>query len=199
MVVVAVEFGVKKAKTGSELVEHYVRNSDMFLQVHLGERGSHPESIWIELYGEIAHIPSLKNSKPKFGGIDKKTLARLKAMDIHFQLQLKAHGIPAERINFGSSQVFVQLITASSYRRANEDNSLTTIKDWLEPHSKIVGSKNKRARGWGIGLIGDDIQARGFALKAEDLEIHRDHSLVIVRPWESIREKAIDFVSATHI
>lgn len=192
MVKVVTRFQDKKPVGKRELIERYIRDSDMFVSGYTAHDGSLTK-LWIEIFGVLANIPSLKNSKPKFGGINKATHCKLLALDLLFRR--KTH---LKNPTFGDQKVFITLITARNKRLTNEDNAFTTIKDWLEPSSKLIGGKNKRARGWGIGLINDDIQARGIAVKAEDIdESPQAHTRIVVTLFSSVKESLNDFVSLT--
>lgn len=198
MIDMAANFGYKAPVKSADLVAQLVRDSEMIINLRFGDYDKSPtlSRLTIQIHGALAHIPSIKNNRhPRFPGIDKKVLAKLKALDILFFKAVEGIGYSKEFLNLHDSYIFITLITANSKRAANEDNAMTTIKDWLEPRTKIVGGKNKKDRGWGIGIIKDDIQARGIALKSEDLNRQSEHTLIVIQKWVDVSHKVSDFVS----
>lgn len=175
------------AKKLHEMIAEFVAGSRIFVQVLTGEAA--PKRIWIEIHGTLAHIPSHKNNRhPKFPGIDRVVLAKLRALDVLFIREVRRQGLNHPDVFFGQKRIFVSVLLAATKRATNEDNALTTIKDWLEPRTKVVGGKNKKKRGWGIGLILDDVQARGLALKSDDLSMIMPHTRIVIEPFEVVRE-----------
>jgi hypothetical protein len=200
MIDIVAAFGSKKLERSADKVAALVRDSEIMVNAQFVETESELQQlsqIWIEFHGALANIPAIKNNRhPRFPGIDKTILCKLKAMDILFVRECQSQGLSSHMLNFGSDMVFVTLVTANTKRLSNEDNAMTTVKDWLEPRSKIVGGKKKAWRGWGIGLIHDDIQARGIALKSEDLGVHANHSRIVVQRWVNCSERVQQFVES---
>lgn len=184
-------WGEQKPKGSRATKRHFTDRSEMFVNVSLGEK--FPSLIYIEIHGALAQIPSLKNNR-QFGGIDLRTLAGLHAMDTMFSDSMIEQNIPHSRLRFGEQKVHIAMVVGGR-STANEDNAMTTIKDWLEPRTKIVGRKNKKARGWGIGLVSDDILVRGYALKAEDIGLSQNYTSISIRPWDDVQEEAVGFMA----
>lgn len=180
--------GARKAETRSELVTQLLNESEVFLNVQWSNGAAIPDLVWIEFRGALASIPSLKNSRNKFGGLTMRTKAYLQAMDAGFNDAIQREGF--RRPYFGSEPVFIAL---GVYGRRDDDNTSSTVKDWLEPRTKLVGQSVKRERGWGVGLIDNDREARCFPLPASDLALSIKHSRIVIRPWNSIREAAVNF------
>lgn len=192
MVKVKATFGSKKPANTAERIEKFVNDSNMLLSVFPGLH--HPNRIWIEIRGKLANIPAIKNNRnPRFPGIDRIILAKMRSLDAMFAREAKRQGLSHEALRFGKTKVFVSIITAASNSGLNEDNVLTSIKDWLEPRTKQVGGKNKRARGWGIGLIDDDITARGIAVKSEDLDSPAPYTRIVIEPFTAVKESLVSF------
>jgi hypothetical protein len=192
MVKVKTTFGSKKPANTAERIERFVRDSSMILSVFPGI--DYPNRIWIEIRGKLANIPAIKNNRnPRFPGIDRVILAKMRALDMLFAREARLQGLSHQSFQFGRAKIFVSIITAASNSGLNEDNVLTTIKDWLEPRTKQVGGKNKKARGWGIGLIQDDITARGIAIKSEDLDSPAPYTRIVIEPFTAVKESLVSF------
>ncbi len=183
---------IKKAasarKTGKELLQHYIQNSSMTV------RAVRPsEQIQIELYGELARIPSLKNSKiPGKNFTNPDVTARIKAMDFWFTEAMKRAGI--SWIRFGDEQLAVIVICAKRSRSFDPIGCAETICDWLEPASKPVGRQGK-GRGWGVGLTNNDRFITPIAIHSHQTGLELSHSVVIVRPWRGVREQFLNFIT----
>lgn len=190
-IVLKANWGQKKAKTRGDLKNQIINGSEMLVSVSLGEEC--PQLIYIEIHGILAQIPSLKNNR-QFGGIERRTLAALEAMDKLFIDAVTEQGFKHSQLFFGEKMVHITIL-AGGRKTANEDNAMTTIKDWLELRTKVIGRKNKRQRGWGISLIKDDIQARGYALKAQDIGLNQAYTSISIKPWSDIQEEAFSFMT----
>ena len=184
-------WGYIKPKGRQQTEKHLSDGSEMFVNFVEGEKC--PALVYIEIHGALAQIPSLKNNR-QFGGIDFRTLAAIRALDSMFAKAIAEQNISQSKISFGSEMIHIAII-AGGRATANEDNAMTTIKDWLEPRTKAIGRKNRRDRGWGIGLIQDDIQARGYALKASDVGLSQNYTAISIQPWATIQEDAMNFMA----
>lgn len=102
----------------------------------------------IEVHGPLAAIPSMKNSKlPGKNFMSNDYKARILALLALIEPEL-------EGFSFGDTFVHMILISAG---QGDLDGVCATVKDMLEPRTKQVGKgKNKRDRGWGLGVINDD-------------------------------------------
>ncbi len=193
-IVLKAHWGHKKAETRGDLIQQLINGSEMFVSVSLGSE--HPKLIYIELHGILAQIPSLKNSSHQFGGISIRELSAIKAMDRMFIESVKQQGFTQKQLSFGNQMIHIALIVGSGARAtSNEDNAMTTIKDWVEVPTKIVGGKKKGFRGWGIGLIKDDIQARGYPLKHSDIGVNQTCTSISIRPWTDVQTDAVNFMA----
>lgn len=147
--------------------------------------------IRILFYGKAAMIPSLKNRKIKGMFLPPDTKGKLQGMTLLFK-----HAFP-RFFSFGVSPVFLylQLMPGS---RVDEDNARASINDWLEPQITTVkrgNNKGKRKdRGWGIGLVQNDKQVNGYQCHSKSLDQETDHTLIVVRDYESVKKNIIDFV-----
>lgn len=150
------------------------------------------QRVKLELSGPIAHIPSLKNSKlPGRNFINPETAARLRVMDFVYKQSIAKTGLRAP-VTFGKNEVALIVICAKRKVSFDTDNCLATIRDWLEPGTKMVGKG--RARGWGVGLVENDRQIRGMALYDKDIGLRLDKSIVVVQRFDSSQDQLTDFV-----
>ena len=133
----------------------------------------------IDIVGDLANVPSLKNGKMPGRGINLDALIKLKALDELFKQEA---GGPFVR--FEDGKVFVLVSCAARSRVFDPVNVLETVQDWLEPASKVVGRSKPRARGWGIGVVDNDSQITGLAVHADLLPgFDRDITSIFVLPW----------------
>ena len=189
----AFTWGKIKPNTRGDLVAQLMNDSEIFLSVIKGSE--RPECIWIEFRGALAHIPAIKNNRhPSFPGIDRRVLGFLHAMDQMFIKEAVHQKLRLSDLSFGDQMAHVNLVVGGR-ASADEDNAMSTIKDWLEPRTKIVGGKNKHPRGWGIGLVNNDNQLRGYPLKSDDLALNMNYTRIVIRPWDQIRELAVNYVA----
>ena len=161
-------------RAGPKGIAYWVYQSKVIVSTrHSGNRLS---SVRIEFQGEIARIPSLKNSKiPGKNFINPDTLHRLKAMDALFWRAYSSE----KRLTFGSDQVVGLLVCSKRATRFDLDNCAASVKDWLEPATK-------RARGWGVGLIDDDSQLTIFPVHAHQVGKNPSASTLILMRWEDV-------------
>lgn len=145
----------------------------------------------IEFRGELANLPNLKNRKiPGKVFTNPDVEGKLLAMD-----QLFCAAAEGKKLSFGSQEVFILLICANRPRSFDVDSCMVTVRDWLEPNTKIVGKK-VRSRGWGIGVLNDDKQARGIAIKWSDLGFPQcDFTYIEVMLWRDISTFLLEFLT----
>lgn len=173
-----------KDMTFRERVQHYSDNSE--LNVIFQPK----EYVGFRFRGELAKVPSMKNSKQilrfkRKGGQGKELTAiglslvaraKLKAMDALFL----AKGISIERLRFpeqmGDLAVWIELAKGNT---GDAIGAAETVLDWLEPAGKLVG---KKARGWGIGLYQDDERAIPIPIHSRTLTEH-DSTYIFIRPF----------------
>ena len=145
--------------------------------------------IRIEFHKETARIPSLKNSKlPGRNFINPETLDRLKAMDALFLRSTRVYR--RDRLSFAGQEVGGILICSKRPTRFDLDNCVASLKDWCEPPTK-------RGRGWGVGLVDDDSKLNIFAVHAGQVGRTLDHSILILQPWDIMRDQVAAFINKT--
>lgn len=186
---------LKKRPTHKQLIARYVEGSNMKVNVsqnwirEKGELELIEVELRIEITGEAARIPALKNRKiPGLNCPNPDTLARIAALDALFYRAVTASEIRTLNL-FGSSKVWVVLICGNRNRRFDPDNCFSTIKDWLEPRTKLVGKG--RARGWGIGVIEDDSQIAGLAVRAADVGLDTKDTTIVIKPFSTRNLKTL--------
>jgi hypothetical protein len=161
---------VKDMRHSSERIAALITDSTMRVNHGAG---------WLKIVigGALARIPSLKNNR-QFGGVDRTVLDKLKALDSMFRRHVNCD----DTTFFGDQEVFLFAVFGDrGGTKFDEDNALTTVKDWLEPLSKCVGRTSKRGRGWGIGLVNDDSQVRAFVLPERYLGACRKETTLMIR------------------
>lgn len=173
-----------KDMTFKERVQHYADNSELNVifqpQKYVGFR----------FRGELAKVPSMKNSKQilrfkRKGGRGKELTAiglslvaraKLKAMDALFS----AKGLNIERLRFpesmGDLAVWIELAQGNT---GDAIGAAETILDWLEPSGKLIA---KKRRGWGIGLYQDDDRAIPIPIHSRTLTEHGS-TYIFIRPF----------------
>lgn len=181
----------KKPKGGKALLDWYLHRSEVFLTAQLCPARNIPRFIYVEFRGKLARLPSLKNSRIPGTFFNPDTHAKLHAMTILAQREIQRLGLV---LSFGDVPVSAMLICGQRNTDFDTDNCLASIKDWLEPASKEVGGKKKRERGWGIGVVPDDKQITGYALHSEQTVIAHEYSVLIVKPFDDVRESIINLV-----
>lgn len=176
-----------------ELFRKYLEGAGCGIEVF--HDGKALTRIKIEFTGQAAHIPSLKNSKVIGNYVpftNPKVMARLKVMDFVYFKALSHLGI-RHLPSFGLQPVMMVLVCAKRKVAFDTDNCLTTVRDWLEPRSKL-GGRGKH-RGWGVGLVENDRQIRGFVFQDKDLGFKLDRSLLVVQRWTDCADKVSAFVN----
>ena len=176
----------------SDYLSKYMYGSACAVELSIRHGGL--RRVKIEFSGPAANIPSLKNSKiPGKNFVNPSTMARIRLMDYLYENSLKKCQIPAP-ITFGQLPVALMLICAKRKVHFDTDNCLATVRDWLEPKTKKVG-KGKQ-RGWGIGIVENDRQIRGFAVYDKDLGLDLKKSILIIQPYDGAKERLAEFVQS---
>lgn len=165
----------------SDIFVSYVRDKAENLEPEL-------TAVTIELHGKLAAVPSLKNSKPMG-----RNFMSARARDYIETLNSMYWDTRRdEALTFGAAPIFAFIVFGKRPQRFDPDNGATTIKDWLEPSTKIVGGKVKRDRGWGSGLVLDDNQVTAFAVRAADLKIETPITTIYLRKLSRVRENIVE-------
>lgn len=139
-----------------------------------------PKSVEIEFRGTLARIPSLKNGKvPGKNFLKAEVKTRLTAMTELY------NAFMGERSAKYTGQVFCLIILANSVR-ADEDNCLASIKDWLEP--PIMRNKD---RGFGVGLVDNDKNVNGYCVYAKRLNLLKNSTYIRVCPWAQVHNSMV--------
>ena len=147
-------------------------------------------AIEIQLHGELARVPNLKNRKQPVTLKDGRTLmllnkdimAKLHAMDACFQAaESRTDGpwcMPAEL------NLIVGVVAATTKGAALDiDAYATSVLDWLEPATKGVVRGNEKLRGWGVGVIANDRLVKAVVtLQAGHVTAPCDFTRIIVGP-----------------
>ncbi len=186
--------GKKKRPTKNELLARYLMNSECSVSFFPAE--GRPESVHIEFHGELARIPSLKNSKiPGKNFLNPDVEARLIAMTELFNAQIYEQG-SAEyfKLKFGTNKVSALVICGKRSNSFDPDNCLSSVKDWLEP--RLMRGKT---RSFGVGLVDNDRFITGYSLHSWQTGLEHSHSTIILRPWESVRRDAISFIKQHYL
>lgn len=190
MKLTSLKFAKIKPRNKAGRIEEISRGSECFVMVHTDGDGK-LKTLHIEFHGPIADIPSIKNNR-QFGGIDPKVLARLAAMDRLFCDRIEEMKIPFPKFD---GRVFGIVCHSIRNRSFDEDNATTTIKDWLEPKSKIVGRKSKTKRGWGIGVVDNDSQVLIWPVLQKDLSIESPVTIIELKSFEMTQHLIAETVS----
>lgn len=182
----------KKKPTRKELRLNYINGSEC-LVAPFYSAAKKITKIVIEFRGHLARIPSMKNSKlpgKNFPSAD--VMARVEGMTFLYCKECEDLKI---RPDFGTEEVFILLLCGDRGRSFDPDNCMTTVKDWLEPSEKQVGKREKRNRGWGIGLIQNDRQASGMALHAKSMGETGAHTTIMICDWSAAADAVKDLVN----
>lgn len=172
--------------------EDYLANSQC--AITLGTKAGDLERLQIEFIGQVGDIPSLKNSKmPKTNFMNPQTKLRIGVMDILFAMGAAKLRFK-KRITFGSQPVALLVVCKSRSRSFDPDNVLATVKDWLEPRFKQVGRQRKN-RGWGVGVVDNDSQITGICIKDSDLGLNLDKTIIVVRRFNANWNKMQDVIN----
>lgn len=190
----------RKRRAPADITHSYIQNSKCIVgacthNIRAASNGfeSSPRliSLSIQFEGDAARIPNLKSNKmPGHSFVNPETVARLVAMD---KLYLDAWRSTGLDCNFGDDAVFITLFNGRRSCQFDVDNCLVTLRDWLEPPTKKVGTAHK-FRGWGVGAINNDSSARGISLKWSDLDLDFDFTYIEITRLSAAREHLSDFL-----
>lgn len=144
--------------------------------------GKRVAELCIVLQGSCASIPPLKNSKiPGTNFLNPRTRGKIKTLDAAWWAAVfsKPEHQPLRGWRW-EEKVLVQVLLSKT-TRADADNAMATVRDWLEPPTKSVG---RRQRGWGIGLVGNDSQIISIAMHQADLgiKLEQDVTFIFIKP-----------------
>lgn len=180
-------------RRGTQAQAVYQKYSDgSACEIELTARNKAVHRVQINFSGPISAIPSLKNSKlPGHNFLSPSVTTRLQIMDALFFGALNKSGFSG-RLSFGAQPVGVVCVCAKRKVRFDTDNVFATVRDWLEPQTKQVG--RCRERGWGIGLIENDVQVRGFAILDTDIGLLLNKTIIVIQPYEEMRANLRMFV-----
>lgn len=171
-----------------ELIREIVKASSIQINTERDWTGA-PLRVSIALAGPAAAIPSLKNAKmPNQNFLNPKVIARLVALDVMFERAVKESGA---KLCFPAGPVWVTLLLGRRAVAFDADNCLAAIMDWLEPNTK---SNRGNLRGWGVGLVTNDRYSSGLAVKASDLGLTTESTLIIVSRLEMVRKDLFTFI-----
>jgi hypothetical protein len=163
----------KKYNDGSSIVVHAI---DPEPYTHQDETQLRCKRLHIKIMGKAAAVPSLKNAKIKGTNIvNPRVRARLQVMTDLYNTVAK------DVYHFGDTELFALILCSYRGRSFDEDNAMTTIKDWLE--SPLIRGKN---RGWGVGLTENDKYVNAYARKQKKGEQGSDCTHIILTPAEYI-------------
>lgn len=164
----------------------WTTQSEVFVSADV--RGDELLALQVEFHGELARLPSLKNSKlPGTNFLNPDTLDRLKAMQTLFERSALVY--PRQRLKFASERILGLLVCSKRKTRFDLDNCAAAVKDWLEPATK-------RGRGWGVGVIEDDSQLTIFPVHADQYGKRVDYSLLILKPWRLVDQSFRTFADS---
>lgn len=153
--------------------------------------------LYIELHGPLAAIPNMKNGKITLPGgasiIGKECKTRIDSLSKLVLAEAQKQGVTLPY--FADQTVSLLLIAGRKSRSFDLIGCLETIQDWLEPSSKVVGRKPK-PRGWGVGVIADDKSIIPRVYHSWQTGIAHEHTVISVAPWESVKEKDMEFLAA---
>lgn len=146
-----------------------------------------PSLVHIRLAGPIANIPSLKNQKIKGTNI-----LRDEAKVILTLMTAAFFKSVSNMPLMFSPKVEIAVVALLAYRKVafDEDNVLTSIRDWLEP--RFI---RKRDREWGIGIIPNDRVVNSFAVKKRKTAPDAHITDIFLRPLNSVRSARDRFLS----
>jgi hypothetical protein len=149
---------------------------DSFCRTTIHGSLTNPELVHIELKGPVASIPALKNSKVQgMNVLREATRARLEVMSEIFQ----------KSVNFQppryTVRIFCLILLSYRGRAFDEDNVLTTVRDWLEP--RFI---RRHDRKWGVGIIPNDRMVNGFPVPKLKGAPTSEVTEIIIRPEASI-------------
>lgn len=146
-----------------------------------------PDFVHIRLAGPIANVPALKNMKMQGTNI-----LRPEAK-VKFDLMTRAF---QKSVNFQVPQfeknVEVFCFIECAYRKSpfDEDNVLTSIRDWLEPSHIRKGD-----RGWGVAVVPNDNKISAYAIKKKKTDKDPLITEIYLRPLNDVREARDEFLT----
>jgi hypothetical protein len=187
-----------KKPTGRALRDQLIRRSSMNIRAAFDWTGA-LSGLILEIRGDLAEIPSLKNSKiPGTNFINPLTVARLKALGSLFTAAWFDEFATADRklalpATFGKEELFAVLICGKRGRRFDTDNAFAAIRDWCEPPAKL---NRKHTRGWGVGIVADDSQISGLAINETDLGYSTGRTIFILARLADARPGLAAFVAS---
>jgi hypothetical protein len=147
-----------------------------------GDDLQRPERLHLTLTGPASAIPPIKNSKVMGRFLSSKVKARIKELDLlWFDAMRPMPFFP----RYEGMPLFVGVLIGRAGGRADADNILAAVKDWMEPAQKVKG--RGKPRGWGIGLVDDDKSITGFAAHSRAIGGEWECTQVVVRPLEIVR------------
>lgn len=177
--------------SGAELRAFYRARSEVFASFH--EINGVLDFVYIELRGELGRIPSLKNWRmPGKHFVNPDVMSRIRVMDELFEKSCR----PPK--SFGDKPVHMTLICGERKGSFDLVGCVETIQDWLEPSTKKVGRKGS-VRGWGVGLVDNDSQITPMPIHSWQTGIKHDHSTIILRPWEKMKEHVLETTASAYL
>ncbi len=144
----------------------------------------------IYLDGPAAEIPAIKNAKiPGTSFTEPSRLGRVLALDALWRVSSSK----IQKPYFADKPVLLTVFFGKRKNAYDSDNALTTLRDWIEPHTKTVSG---RQRGWGIGLVKSDKNVVSFALKANEIKSESKTTIISLRPFEGVvAQETLKFVN----
>lgn len=145
-----------------------------------------PDLVHIQFKGPIANIPALKNQKVKGTNILRDNAK------VIFDLMTRSF---QRSVNFNIPQfdkktkVFCVIFCAARRNSFDEDNVLTSIKDWLEP--SYIRKKN---RGWGVGVVENDSMINAYAIKKQKNAKDCELTEIYLRKYSDIKNDLDKFL-----
>lgn len=116
-----------------------------------------PEWIHIRFKGPLANVPAIKNQRFKGTNILRHEIrAHLEVMSEVFKASVDGE-IPKYS---AKTMVFCFLHLAYRAHAYDDDNCVSTVKDWLEP--RYIRQKDRK---WGVGIVKNDMYVNAFSLK----------------------------------
>lgn len=145
-----------------------------------------PDWLHIRLRGPIAQVPSLKNQKIKNSNILRPKAKALLSLMTKAFFKSVGYNLPSF-----TGEVFCLVVCAYRTVTFDEDNVLTTVKDWLEP--QVIRQKD---RGWGVGIVKNDRNVNAYAIKKSKLTPDSDVTEIYIRKVSDILEARNNFIKS---
>ena len=177
----------------TDRVNRLVRNSSMSV-IASPENATTPESLIIEVTGELANIPKLKQSRKAFGNrvvTDPNFLEKMEALDRLWMIA--RHGKP--KLNLGKAFLSMAMILTSKAYDSDAISSIETVMDWFESPFKTKRDGKPFNRGWGIGIIDNDRQITPLPLHSGDVGPLSESTTILIRPFSAVREELARLVA----